>query len=90
MTTATSINERGFGEYGVVTDSRGNTVTVRQSSAVGGPYVYLFTADEKGNDTYRPGGRAVSPHLTVAQARELIACLERFVADEEAASERAP
>lgn len=75
---------RGFADYGVVTDSRGNTVTVRQSSAAGPPCVWLFTKDAEGDDVHEcvgaPGGRqSVSPHLTRGQALRLVQYLQRFL-----------
>lgn len=74
---------RGFAIYGRVTDDRGNVTRVQKSSAVGGPYCYVFTHDEEGREVVPCVGApcgysAVSPHLTAAQARELAALLLRF------------
>lgn len=91
--TATGYTSRGFGEYGVVVDSHGNTITARQSSAMGGPYVWLFTRNAEGHD-HAVGATehvvAATPHLTVGQAVELVAALQRFIDDEPAAARRAP
>ena len=62
----TTTTDRGFAIYGEVTDSRRCTIRVQESSAVGRPHAYLFTDG--------------APHLSVAQAEELIAALRAFVA----------
>jgi len=67
--------ERGFSIYGKVIDSRGCEVSVQESSAAGGPYIYLFTKDLKG--VYR--GQEPSPHLSVEQATVLRDALDLFI-----------
>lgn len=69
--------ERGFKLYGEVEDSRGCVVRVQESSVVGRPHAYLFTDDVQ--KVYRDGHP--HPHLTVAQAMELVVALENFVRD---------
>lgn len=67
---------RGFAVYGRVTDSRNTKVRVQESSAVGRPHAYVFV---EGDPTVYPDVRDASPHLSVEQAQELIAALQRFV-----------
>lgn len=73
---------RGFAIYGEVADDRGNVTIIQQSSAIGGPYCWIFVKDKDGKDTVMvtPPGvpMAVSPHLTKAQARHVAAALLRF------------
>jgi len=71
---------RGFSIYGAYKDSRDNTVRIQESSACGGPFVWLFVRDAKGRETYEHMGahQAVSPHLTRAQARRVAKALLRF------------
>lgn len=85
--TANEYTERGFAIYGKVTDDRGNVTRVQRSSAMGGPYCYVFTQDAQGrrayfylSDIYAP-----APHLTTQQARDLAAILLRFADDAEGA-----
>lgn len=74
--------ERGFAIFGKVVDSRGNTITVQESSDAGGIYAWLFSRNRHGETatvhhvTREP--LAASPHLTRAQARKLAAILLRF------------
>ena len=72
--------ERGFAIYGEYKDSRGNSIRVQQSSAVGGPFCWLFVKDREGCEVYQHMGQysAVSPHLTRAQARRIGKALLRF------------
>ncbi len=72
--------QRGFSIYGAYKDSRGNTVRVQQSSACGGPFVWLFVKDAQGREVYEHMGQhtAVSPHMTRAQARRVAQALLRF------------
>lgn len=66
---------RGFAVYGTVKDSRGCVVRAQQSSAIGGPRLWLFTDDPHG--VYSDGKPA--PHLKPAQVRKLIKVLQRFL-----------
>lgn len=59
--------ERGFICYGKFRDSRGQVVTVKESSAAGDPHCYVFVDSPH------------SPHLTVEQAGKLIVLLQRFI-----------
>lgn len=83
--TADEYTERGFAIYGKVTDDRGNVTRVQRSSAVGGPYCYLFTQDAQGRRAYLHLSDlcAPAPHLTAQQARDLAALLLRFADDAE-------
>lgn len=66
--------QRGFAVYGLIKDSRGVVLRVQQSSAMGGPYVWLFVDDVK--QVYR---EEPAPHLNRAQAKRVIKALQRFV-----------
>ena len=68
---------RGFNIYGTVIDTRGCTIRVQKSSAATRDCVWIFTEDTK--KVYDDGNPA--PHLTVDQAKELIAALTNFVED---------
>lgn len=83
--TADEYTERGFAIYGKVTDDRGNVTRVQRSSAVGGPYCYVFTQDAQGRRAYFHLGDPCTPapHLTAQQARDLAALLLRFADDAE-------
>lgn len=73
---------RGFAIFGTITDSYGNTITLQESSAGGGPFAWVFVRNRDGVDAYihKPTGslQAVSPHLTRTQARRLARLLLRF------------
>lgn len=83
--------ERGFTIYGRVTDGRGNVATVQESSAVGGPYAWVFVRDAEGRDVtfHRPTGSHVpaTMHLDAAQARALARLLQAFAGDRDAGEE---
>lgn len=78
--------ERGFTIYGRVTDGRGNVATVQESSAVGGPYAWVFVRDAEGRDVtfHRPTGSHVpaTMHLDAARARELAGVLLAFAGED--------
>src|SRR5262249_23945857 len=77
-------NDRGFVEYGSGTCAHGIEWRVIESSIAGEHHAYLF-ADGVLPGGGRSGGRKVegSLHLNVEQAKQLIAHLQRFVADAE-------
>lgn len=67
--------QRGFAIYGHVTDSRGNSIRIQESSAADDSYVWLFfqpRTGEKNEDQ-------VEPHLSVEGATELRDALNRFL-----------
>lgn len=71
----TEFTERGFAIYNTITDSRGNTIRVQESSAADDSYVWLFL---------KPHSREaiedqVDPHLSVEQATQLRDALNRFL-----------
>jgi hypothetical protein len=70
---------RGFA-YRDIKDSRGSVVRVQQSSAVGGPFAWIFVRNSQGAEVNNHLGswHAVSPHLTRAQARRVARALLRF------------
>lgn len=72
---------RGFADYGLIVDGRGNTITVRQSSSAEGHYVWLFVKNVAGaNGVFHLGEwQSASPHMGVREARMLIEALERFI-----------
>lgn len=76
------LNERGFAEYGSGECTHGIAWRVVESSIAGDPRAYLFT-----DGVTQGGGPAAERevrghlHLTVEQANELIAHLQRFVRD---------
>lgn len=70
-----STTHRGFKVYHTLTDTYGSEVRVQESSIVGRPCCWVFASSEHINEP--------SPHLNVAQARELIQALEAFIADAE-------
>lgn len=67
--------DRGFTIYGEMRDAWGSRIRVQESSIVGRPHAYVL-ADN--SEMPHP-----SPHLTVDQAKELIALLQRFIEDAE-------
>jgi hypothetical protein len=68
--------ERGFAVYASVKDSNGCEVRVQHSSADPLTFAYIFcTPPEWLRHTYKNP----SPHLTVAQAKRVIAGLQKFV-----------
>lgn len=71
---------RGFEIFGEYKDSRGNVVRLQESSACGGPYVWIFVHNKDGNEVFEHLGthHAVAPHLTRAQARRIGNALLRF------------
>lgn len=74
---------RGFKIYGEYKDSKGSMVKIQESSAMGGPYVWIFCKDYKGNDVNDCVGAtdnriSVSPHLSRAQARRVAKALLEF------------
>ncbi len=74
---------RGFMDYAAIIDAAGNTVTVRESSAVGEAVVWLFSENAEGKDCKFHLGEwsACSPYLDVRSAKRLVEALERFIAD---------
>lgn len=72
-------NPRGF-KYSEYKDSNSNVIRLQESSRCGGPYIWLFTNNATGAETYEHLGarHAVSPHLTRGQARRLGLALLRF------------
>ena len=84
---AIGYTERGFGEYGRIVDAHGNTILIRESSSAEVNAVWLFCRNRNGEEAVSTGtGRskvmvAVSPHLDQKAAEELIAALQRFIAD---------
>ncbi len=74
---------RGFGIYGEYKDSRGNVVRIQESSAVGGPYCWIFVTNKDGNEIVpcvgAPNGMAAaSPHLSRVEARRVAMALLKF------------
>jgi hypothetical protein len=63
---AIEFDHRGFGEFGEFRDERGVTVRVKESSAAGGPRIWVFVNCMR--DDYRQDGAA---HLTLDDARRL-------------------
>jgi len=66
--------ERGFADFGDFKDTKGSTITVRESSAVGEPCVWIFAEADPRMNWDNP-----SPHLNVGQAKKLIRRLAEFV-----------
>lgn len=79
MTKEFEVTPRGFKIYGKLEDSRGCTIRVQESSAVGRPCVYVFCNDTKGVYNYKDG--SPDPHITVEQAEQMIQALQTFVED---------
>lgn len=74
--------QRGFAIFGEFKDSHGNAVRVQESSAADGRMAWVFCHAPDGTEaTHHVSGHlvSISPHLTRAQARKLIAALTRFV-----------
>ncbi len=69
--TGLEYTQRGFAIYGSLTDNRGHTVRVQESSAANEAHVWIFTTvgTDEGNE----------PHLTVEQARRLRDMLDAFI-----------
>lgn len=67
--------QRGFAIYGHITDSRGNTICVQESSAADDSYVWLFLQPRDGEKNEDQ----VEPHLSVEDATELRDALNRFL-----------
>lgn len=72
---------RGLAIYTKFKDTRGCTVTVKQSSAYGLRNCWLFCTNTAGSYRDRDTNADVSPHLTVAQARRLAKALLSWVDD---------
>lgn len=83
---------RGFRDYGLVVDADGNRITVRESSLATAHRCWIFCLDKSGaraliGHPWRPWAPGetgqhldvASPHLSVRDARRLIAALQRFV-----------
>lgn len=72
---------RGFRVYAEFRDSYRNTIRVQQSSAGGMGHVWIFVKDGDGNEVVEHLGKptAVSPHLSRAQAKRLIAALQKHI-----------
>ena len=72
MTTKRKFTPRGFEDFATLTDSHENTITVRESSEVGDPrvWVYCHPVDVRIIGT--------TPYLSAAQARELARGLLKF------------
>lgn len=62
-------------DYGHITDSRGNTIRVQESSAADDSYVWLFLQPRDGEKNEDQ----VEPHLSVEDATELRDALNRFL-----------
>ncbi len=69
-------DDRGFYEYGDVTDDRGTTATVKESSAADGPYCWVFIKEA---GAYRPKPGKSSLHVNESQARELVEALTKWL-----------
>lgn len=74
---------RGFAGYDTFTDDAGCEIRVQQSSSAMAAKVWLFCKNTAGAYHDRPREAEVSPHLTVKQAKRLIAALQAFVAENE-------
>ncbi len=71
-------SHRGFAIYGEIKDTRKCVVRVTRSSAGGLPCCWIFV-----DDPMRVYREAPAPHLSRAQAKRVIAALQRFVDGEE-------
>lgn len=61
----------GLRIYGEMTDDDGNIISIEESSAIGGIWIWLFIKNQRGEV-------AATPYLTRAQARKLATILLRF------------
>jgi hypothetical protein len=78
---AKTTNDRGFFGYGIVECTRGTKISVYESSAATGPHVWMALENPgtgPGLESFK--GRVVS-HLTLEQAKQVIAMLQGFVDD---------
>jgi hypothetical protein len=80
----TERTERGFRVYGRIPSHGAAIVRVQESSlAMEGAHVWLFIDGEACTDHHVHGHSRPAPQLNVAQAKELISALSRFVKDAE-------
>ena len=63
-----TLSERGFKQWPHIVDDRGVTIRVAESSASGGPYLWVFTTG--GEESYKKPQDG-SAHLTIEQAVQL-------------------
>lgn len=73
MPEPTDFTGRGFANYAVIDTDYGHQVTVRESSAADGSYVWLLVGDSETVKSH-------SPHLSVGQALRLRDALNMFIA----------
>ena len=78
--TGKGLTQRGFRDFASFKDSHGNPVTVRESSQVGEPCVWVFCHHEQIFGCHVD----TAPHLNAAQARVLAEALMEFARKEEA------
>lgn len=70
--------QRGFRVFGRVKDSKGETWRVQESSAAfEGAHAWLFW------DSGKDARDVIRPHLSVSQAKELVALLGMFIQEAE-------
>ena len=75
--------DRGLYDFAVIRECYGGTLTVRQSSGVGEPRVWLFTSNAEGEDgVFHLGAwQAHHPLLGVREATILRDALDRFIGE---------
>lgn len=66
---------RGFKICGELEDRYGGSVRVQESSIAGRPCAWIFTDNEEMDNPV--------PHLTIANAKELVKFLQNFIEDAE-------
>jgi hypothetical protein len=82
--------ERGFREPAAIIDTKGQTITLRESSQAGPPCLWIFTKPPKGEPAVHigPPWQPVDghphilwpePHLSVANAKRLRDALTRWI-----------
>jgi hypothetical protein len=73
--------ERGFRNYTAFKDTYANDVVVRESSSML-PRVWIFCSKDGEDGRMHLGAwQGHSPHLSVTQAKRVIAALQKFVDD---------
>lgn len=73
--------QRGFRNYADAKDSHGINYAIRESSAAGGRWVWLFIHDPEHYKKDETTGQDLVPalHLNEAQAKRIIVALQKFI-----------